>query len=176
MAVAYSLAAQFKSIVLHFGHANPHFCYRLSDTSLSSQQYVRDLKSYCELTYYKHIKLFVVAATIRNSILCQSVLIPKTSQFFGRYLFSSPGLLSNIANVFGLCGLILKSKRGTCISQCYSLLRSAIAGFNLPALRSRRIAFDFDLYYKIIIAKSRLVPADLLTKYNKASLRCHSSI
>ena len=31
-----------KCVVLHLGRANPHICYRVSDTPLSPQQYVRD--------------------------------------------------------------------------------------------------------------------------------------
>ena len=54
-----------KCIVLHLGRANPHFCYRLSDTPLSSQQYVRDLgvTVSSDLTYHKHIVSIVSAAT-----------------------------------------------------------------------------------------------------------------
>ena len=54
-----------KCIVPHLGRAYPHFCYRLSDTPLSSQQYVIDLgvTVSSDLIYHKHIESIVSAVT-----------------------------------------------------------------------------------------------------------------
>ena len=54
-----------KCIVLHLGRANPHFCYRLYDMPLPSQQYVKNLgvTASSDLTGHNHIESIASAAT-----------------------------------------------------------------------------------------------------------------
>ena len=173
-----------KCIILHLGRANPHFSYRLSDTPLSSQQYVRDLgvTVSTDRSYHKHIESIVSAATKKFYMISRcfhSRDISVLRQIFISFIRPSLEYGSNIWSPWSDSEIEYLEKiqeRFTALAYRNTIPPYAqrLRDFNLPSLRARRTALDLVMYYKIITAKTRLDPRDLFTMNIRPSRRSNS--
>ena len=170
--------------MLHLGRANPHFCYRLSDAPLPSQQYVRDLgvTVSLDLTYHKDIESIVPAATNKIYMISRCFHSKDISVFRRIFIsFIRPSLEygSNIWSPWSDNEIDCLEKiqdRFTALAYHYAIPSYAqrLRDFNLPTLRARWAALYLVMYYKIITVKTQLVSTDLFTMYDRSSHRSNS--
>ena len=156
----------------------------MSDTPLSSQQYVRDLGVTVSsgLTYHKHVESIVSAAT-KKIYMISRCFHSKDISFLRRIFISfiKPSLEygSNIWSPwwdFEIDCLEKIHDRFNALTyhNAIPFYAQRLRDFNLPTLRARRTALDLVMYYKIITAKTRLAPADLFTRNDWSSHRSNS--
>ena len=168
-------------MVLHLGRANPHFCYRLSDTPLSSQQYVRDLgvTVSSDFTYHKHIEYIVSAATKKIYMISRcfrSKEISVLQRIFISFIRPSLEYGSNILSPWSDSEIDCLEKiqdRFTALAYHNAIPSyvQRLRDFNLPTLQARRAALNLVMHCKIITAKTWLAPADLFTMNDRSSHR-----